>query len=173
MKISDTSVGIDHSEIRPCSDGCRNIGFNCGFLISRQVLDFRNEISKTVFKIDSKSPENLGVFFEEILEINFNRMTKNNRVRNLHHGGFHMKGEQHSLIFRCSFLLSKETDKRRLAHAGRVDDFPGLQGNPFFKNSHRSVSRGVLNLDRSRTLDCDRFFVRSEITFGHGGDTGF
>ena len=100
-------------------------------------------------------------------------MTKNNRVRNLHHGGFHMKGEQHSLIFRCSFLLSKETDKRRLAHAGRVDDFPGLQGNPFFKNSHRSVSRGVLNLDRSRTLDCDRFFVRSEITFGHGGDTGF
>ena len=100
-------------------------------------------------------------------------MTKNNRVRNLHHSGFHMKGEQHSLIFRYSFLLSKETDKRRLAHAGRVDDFPGLQGNPFFKNSHCSISGGMLNLDRSRTFDCDRFFVRSEITFGHGRDTSF
>ncbi len=100
-------------------------------------------------------------------------MTKDDRVRDLHHGRLQVDREQNAGFHAVDFGLD-EVAQRRGRHKGRVDNGAFFVAQPVFQNGLGAIGGGKDDF-RATGLsggDGGRFFVGKEIVAGHRGDGG-
>ena len=97
-------------------------------------------------------------------------MPENYGIGHLHHGGFHVKGKENTLLLGVGHLFAEKSHQGFLAHEGGVEDFSGLQGNGFLQRGLGSVGRGEDDPSLGRGVQGDRLLVGAKITGRHRGD---
>ena len=60
---------------------------------------------------------------EDVFEEGGNTVAKDDRIRDLHHGCFHMKRKENTLLLSVCNLLLEECQQRFFTHASGIDDF--------------------------------------------------
>ena len=97
------------------------------------------EIAKAIFHIHPKISDSGCVFFKNILIEHFDCMTKNDRVGDLHHGCFHVKGKKKAFFFSKFDLLGKESAQCLNTHESAVKHLAIFKCKAFFESRHRTV----------------------------------
>mmetsp|Transcript_22681 Transcript_22681/g.50799 ORF Transcript_22681/g.50799 Transcript_22681/m.50799 type:complete len:281 (-) Transcript_22681:55-897(-) len=97
-------------------------------------------------------------------------MAEHDGVRDLHHGGLQVQGEEHTLLLGLVNLLVIKLAKRLAVHEAGIEDLPGKQGDLLLQNGDSAVLGHVLNAHVAILLDADGLFVGIEISITHGGD---
>ena len=65
----------------------------------------------------------------KVLEEDLNGVAEDDRIGDLHHGGFHVKREeQTSALFASAICAFEKGDERLLPHDGRIENFTGFEG---------------------------------------------
>ena len=136
MQVGDSLVGVDHGQSRTLLIGSDDIRLNFGFLFCRKLVQFANEITESVFKINPESSQCVRMLADKVLEVGFHPVTENNRVGHLHHGRLHVQGEKNALFLGPGNLLFKKVNQGGLAHDGPVQDFPFQQRQGFLQCAH-------------------------------------
>ena len=101
-------------------------------------------------------------------------MAKNDRVRNLHHSGLQVYGEQNTSRFGLFNLIGQKQIKRTARHECRIHNSARTIGDALLQNSDAAILRHQFNSCCTRLLcgQRDRFFVRKEIIARHGRHNG-
>ena len=107
---------------------------------------------------------------KDILVIDRHSMTEDLRVRDLHHGGFHVKREQYALFGRVLNLLFEECAQRLDAHEGGIHHFARLQGHFRLQDGRLAILADKLDPHFSRRGRGQRLFIRKEISTLHVTD---
>ena len=63
------------------------------------------------------------MFVEDVFEEGCNTVAKDDRVGDLHHGGFHVKRKENPLVLGVCNLLLKECQQCLFTHASGINDF--------------------------------------------------
>ena len=122
MKVGDALVAIDHGDRGAMRVDRLNVRLDGSAFSSRKRGDLGNQVAESVLDIHADPFERGSVFGEYWLEIRAYRVTKDDRVGDLHHGGLEVHREQHARGLGDSDLFG---DKRREcldAHDRGVDD---------------------------------------------------
>ena len=172
VEVGDALVGIDHRERRAGGVGGLDVGLDLRLLVGGEGLDLTNQIAEAVPQIHAERGEGGGVFGEEVLEEDLDGVAENDRVGDLHHGGFQVDGEQDVVLFRLGDLLSEELDEGGLVEDGGVDDFAGKERGLFLEDSGRAVRGDKLDFHGGRLGHGEGFLVRVEIIAAHRADAG-
>ena len=106
------------------------------------------------------------------LEPCFDRVTKDDRVRDLHHGGFHVQREQRAFGLRLFDLVLKERRKRLGRHEGSVNNRARGVRDTLFQNGLGAISGGQHDFGRRISRQRGGFLVGAEIIARHRGDAG-
>ena len=99
MQVSDALIGINHRQGRTSRINRIEVSVDFCLLVGRQCSDFGVNITNTVINVYTQLGEQVGVLSQYVFIENRNSVTENNRVRHLHHGGFHVQREQNALCF--------------------------------------------------------------------------
>mmetsp|Transcript_23502 Transcript_23502/g.50024 ORF Transcript_23502/g.50024 Transcript_23502/m.50024 type:complete len:281 (+) Transcript_23502:1706-2548(+) len=99
-------------------------------------------------------------------------MAEHDGVRDLHHGGLQVQGEEHALLLGLINLLVKECAEVLAIHEGGIEHLPGNQGKLLLQNGDNTVLGHKLNARDAILLDADGLLVGVEVPIAHGGDSG-
>ena len=121
MQIRNALGRIDHGEVRTCGECGVDGSLDFGFLgITFEALE---QVTETVVGIDSEFLEEVSVLREHVLEEHADKCTEQHRVRDLHHRGLEVHGEEEALGLGFGHCIGDELFKRSHAHDGCIDDF--------------------------------------------------
>ena len=94
MQVSDALIGVHHCKVRPLIkdliEGCTD------FFTIVQLIQACVNGRQTVVTIQTCSQQFLAVLLENVREEGAHCVTEDDWVRNLHHGGLEVYGEEHS-----------------------------------------------------------------------------
>ena len=91
MKIGDALVAINHGDGRTMRVDRLNVRLNGGAFSFGKRGDLGNQVAETVLDIHAKPLERGSVLRKHRLEIRAHRVTKDDRVGDLHHGCLQMQ----------------------------------------------------------------------------------
>ena len=112
------------------------------------------------------------MLLEYILVEHGNEMTEHDRIGDLHHGGFEVNGEQHTLCLGIVDLLLNEFAQSLGAHEGAVKNFASLQSQLLLQNRDLAGLVDKLDFDIAGLFHGDRLFTVIKITGIHMGNMG-
>mmetsp|Transcript_20286 Transcript_20286/g.41642 ORF Transcript_20286/g.41642 Transcript_20286/m.41642 type:complete len:281 (+) Transcript_20286:1785-2627(+) len=98
-------------------------------------------------------------------------MAEHDGVRDLHHGGLQVQGEEHTLLLGNINLLVEELAECLAVHEAGIEHFPGEQWDLVLQNGDGAINGHMLNADGAVLLDADRLLVAVEVPIDHRGDT--
>ena len=128
MEIGDAFIRVHHRRFGPFCVSRLDVGFDFGFLVVRQFLDFQVKIAKTQIGRDAERRKGCGMLFENVFKVDINRMSEENGIGDLHHGGFKVQRQQQvpglGILHLCFIVLAQDT----AMHHGRIEDFSGFKG---------------------------------------------
>ncbi len=127
MQIGDAFAGVDHGQLRAIGAAGFQVSQNFLFLGRRQGFNLLIEIDHAVVHIDTNFVKEFAMLGKSIFVVHTHRMTKNDGVRDLHHGGFEVKRENETSFFGIVHLLFKELTERFFAHVHAVNDLSSQQ----------------------------------------------
>ena len=99
-------------------------------------------------------------------------MTKQNWVRDLHHGGFNVEREENILFLSGLNLCCVEVSQGADAHERPVDYFSRQHGNVFFEHLGGAILCHELNGDGAVCPNHHGFFAAVEVSCFHMGHVG-
>ena len=105
MQIGDAFIGIHHRYIRVVSINRSNFRFYTGAGIGIEFIQIAQQVTEAVVYVHTGSRQLLTIFFKYRRKEYFYRVTKDDGVGNLHHGGFHVQREQYTFGFGIGHLL--------------------------------------------------------------------
>ena len=85
VQVRNSVSGVDHRQFGTIFIHRRDVGFDLSFLIRIQLVEFIQNIRKTVIDIDDNPLERLGVLFEGFFVEHGNTMAEDDRIGYLHH----------------------------------------------------------------------------------------
>ncbi len=91
VEVGNSLVGIDHIHFRLLIHAGLQVGPDLGLLIGGQGLNLGFYVADAVVGVDAEFGEGIGMFFIDLLEEHRNRVTEDDGVGNLHHGGLHVQ----------------------------------------------------------------------------------
>ena len=173
VKVGDALVGVDHGERGAVFVSLGNVRLDLRFLVGGEGLDFCDEIAEAVVVVDAEGGERLAVFRDEIAEENFHGVAENDRVADLHHGGFHVEGEQDTGVFRLGDLLVEKDGESVLREESSVQDLTGEERGGFLEDGYGAIGGDEFDLRVGGGGDGDGFLVGEEIALPcHRADAG-
>ena len=110
-------------------------------------LDFRQQISKTIFRIHTKFVKQPSILLHQLLKKHIHYSSKNNRVGDLHHRGLHVQRKEQPTCTGVLDFIGYKLLQRRHIHHCCVDDLPLLKRNALFQ--YRLFPVGIYKYDRS------------------------
>lgn len=174
VEIGDAFVGVDHAERRAVGVGELDVGLDFGFFVRGEFAEFGDEVTEAIVEVDAEFGERRFVFGDEVFEEDFDGVAEDDGVGDLHHGGFHVQGEEDTFGFGDGDLFFDEGGEGLFAHEGGVDDFTGFERGGGFEDFDAAVFAGELDFDVGGGGDGDGFFVGEEVASAvHGADGGF
>mmetsp|Transcript_22686 Transcript_22686/g.50824 ORF Transcript_22686/g.50824 Transcript_22686/m.50824 type:complete len:281 (-) Transcript_22686:55-897(-) len=99
-------------------------------------------------------------------------MAEHDGVRDLHHGGLQVQGEEHALLLGLINLLVKECAEVLAIHEGGIEHLPGNQGKLLLQNGDNTVLGHKLNARDAILWDTDGLLMGVKVPIAHGGDSG-
>ena len=164
VQVGDPAVGVDHGD---AAEVLGHIGGE-GRLVG-VALHLADGVAKAVVGVHAQGGKRLAVLLKKRSKPRTNAMPKDDRVRDLHHGRFHVQREQYAVVFGTGDLLLKEGSQRSLAHKGGIHHFAGFDRNR--RTQLGGVSRFVGERDVHLACfgDRDRLLVAEEVAIGHAG----
>ena len=95
------------------------------------------------------------MFVEDVFKEGGNTVTKDDRIGDLHHGCFHVKRKENTLVLSVRNLFLEECQQRLFTHVSSVDDFTCEQWGALLENGGGAISRGMFNADIGRVFNGD------------------
>ena len=138
MQIGDAAITVDHIHRRARCHASVNRRFDIGL-----TCNAGQEITQTRIGVDAKCRQTIPKFFKDGRKIGFDRMAKDDRVRDLHHCGLHMQREQHAIFLRLFNLCRQKIAQRRSTHEGRINNRARGVANCILQNSLSAIFRNV------------------------------
>ena len=172
MEVGDPAVGVDHGHGRALGEGGLDGRLDGGPLGLGELLEGRQHAGQAVVRVGADALEDRAVFGEDISEEHLHRVTKDDRVGDLHHRGLQVQREEHTLALGVVHRPGQEVAQGRPAHDGGVEDLPGLQRDRRPERGHRAVVGHQLDRDVGGGLDRHRPLVGPEVPRLHGGHVG-
>src|SRR5690554_1440580 len=127
VQVGHAFYGIHHGDFRAVLVGLVQ-GFLDLFLLRLgQLLDFLKYRGKAVVRIYTNFVKQLAILIEKLLVVNLHRVTKHDRVGDLHHGSFYVQGEHYPGFFAVFDGFFKKFAERILAHKHAIKHFAFLQ----------------------------------------------
>jgi hypothetical protein len=133
-----------------------NVSLKCRFLVRREGLDLGDKIAKAISEVHSELVDCRCVLGEKVLEEDLHGVAKDDRIGDLHHGGFHVKREEEALFFCLGNLRLEKFDERFFSHNGRIENFAYFQGDLFLEDSDVAVRAHKLDSYIRRLWNRDR-----------------
>ena len=168
MQVGDATVAINHVKRWTLGhaglDGRHDRG---------AVFDAGQQITKARIRVHAKGCHLIGIGFKDRCQIGFHGMAKDDRVRDLHHRGFHMQREQRAFGFGRLDLLGKESVKRLTRHEGCIHHGASRIADAVLQNRLGAVLGDMHDFGNRGRRQGRRDLVREEITTRHGGNAGF
>ena len=96
VKVRDAFRRVHHRQLGPMFVAGMKIAHDFLALTLRQGRDFVVEIDHAVIDIHAEFFQDFGMFFKGLFVKNLDAVAKDNRMRDLHHGGLHMQREHHA-----------------------------------------------------------------------------
>ena len=172
VQVGDALVGIDHGQGRPLGvDGLDVVLdlFARGF---RQGLDLGVEVAQAVVDVDPELFEHGGMLVQGLLVEDGDRVAEEDRVRDLHHRGLQVQGQEQALGLGVLDLLLVELAQGLLAHESPGEDFAWQRVQLVFQDFDRPVLADELDLEVGALAHGHGFFVAVEIAAAHVDDPG-
>ena len=116
VQVGDALVGIHHVHRRAHLAHFLDRGHDLG--LARHLVQ---QGTHAAIGIDAQLFHLVAVLVEDRLEPLLDRVTEDDRVRNLHHRGLHVQREQNALFLGLLDFLGQERVQRLGGHVGRVD----------------------------------------------------
>ena len=104
---------------------------------------------------------------------NPHRVAKDDRVRDLHHGGFHVQRKQNPFVFRVGNFRRQKFSQFGNGHKRSVHDFAGQHRHAVLKQMRRTRTVDQFDFKSTHCFDRHGFFVRSEIIGAHRRHVAF
>ena len=167
MQVGDAFVAVHHIHGRALVHACVNRGHDL-----RLALYALKQVAQAGIRVHTKVCHFRAVDVEDRFEKDLNRVTKDDRVGNLHHRGFHVQGEERALFLGARDFLREERIKGGCAHEGRIDNCARGVADALFQNSFACC---CFQHDLSGCLfrECRGFLVREEVAACHRRHTRF
>ena len=141
-------------------------------IVLGQILETVEDGGQAVVRAQAGGGDLCAVGVEELGEVGLDDVAEDDRVRDLHHGGLEVGGEQHALFLGAGNLRGEERVQRGGTHHGAVDDLAGQDREGPLEDLDRAVVLDQLDLDVAVGLDDHGLLVGAEVVGGHGGDVG-
>ena len=105
-----------------------DVGLDLGALGLGQGLDLGVEVAQSVGGVDTQFLDDGCVLLEDGLVEDGHRMAEHDGIRDLHHGGLEVQGQQQAVLLGGLDLLGVEGAQGLDAHHGGIDDLAIRQG---------------------------------------------
>ena len=173
MQVADALVGIHHIHRRAVGDGGGNISLNRGVVGHGGHAVHHG--AKARVGVNTRRSQRRAVLFKHGCQEHLDRMTKDDRVRHLHHRGLEVDREQHALGLGGCDLFGQERLQRLGRHKGAIHDSARGVFDAVFQHGDRAILGHMFDARRTGlcVIERDRGFIRAEIAARHGGDMGF
>ncbi len=116
VKIGDAFVGVDHGKFRTLRVDRLDVGLDRRLLVIGKRCYLRIDIADSVIGVDPKFVEQRCVLVKNISIENADHMTKDNRIRDLHHRRFQVQRQDDVLGFGIRNLLGEKFAQSGAAH---------------------------------------------------------
>ena len=170
MKVGDALVAIDHGDRGAMRVDRLNVCLDGSAFGSRKRGDLGNQVAESVLNIHADPFERCSMFGEYWLEIRAYGMTKDDRVRDLHHGGLQMQREQQPRGASLCNLRFKKRDQLVLTEERSVNDVARVEFDALLEHCHGAASSDVFNTHCRSCWHGNGAFITEEIAMGHGGN---
>ena len=170
MKIGDALVAIDHGNGGTMRVDRLNVRLNGGAFSVGKRGDLGNQVAETVLDIHADAFERGSVFGEHRLEIRAHRVTKDDRVGDLHHGCFQMQREKQPRSARVCDLRFKECAQLVLTEERSINDVACVELDALLEHCDGAAGSDVFNTHCRSCWHGDGTFITEEIAMGHGGN---
>ena len=169
MQVGDALVGVDHGEVGAV--GKRGVESSLDFLALIQVLQALVNSAQAVLAIEAGSQQLLAVLVIYIGEEGADDVAEEDGVRDLHHGGLQVGGEEHAFFLGALDLCDEELIQGLGGHEGAVDDLT-LENRQLRQQGLLAI--GSLQDDGQGVLvvQNDGLLIVTEVVVCHGGNVG-
>mmetsp|Transcript_13332 Transcript_13332/g.20566 ORF Transcript_13332/g.20566 Transcript_13332/m.20566 type:complete len:241 (-) Transcript_13332:161-883(-) len=113
------------------------------------------------------------MLLKDVFEIHRNTVSKDNRVRDLHHSGFEMERSHKSLFFTGTQFFFEKGSQFLHTQTSSVDDLLVLELKTIFQNNLFSSIFLKNNFDGAISLENSGFFAAIKVTLRHGSNVCF
>ncbi len=139
---------------------------------SGQVLEAAEDGGEAVVGAHAGGVELLAVGLEQFGEVGLHHVAEDDGVRDLHHGGLQVRGEEDAVFLGAGNLGCQERIQGGGAHHGAVDDLAGQHGERLLQDLDRAVFTDQLDGDGAVGVNDHGLLVRAEVVSRHGGNVG-
>ena len=170
MQVGDALVAIDHGDRGAMRVDRLNVRLNGRAFGFRKRGDLGNQVAKSVLDIHADPFERCSVFSKYWLEISAYGMTKDDRVRDLHHGCFQMQREKQPRDASLCNLRFKERAQLVLTQERSINDVARVELDAILEHCHGAAGADMLNTHCRGCWHGEGAFITEEIAMGHGGN---
>mmetsp|Transcript_23326 Transcript_23326/g.40537 ORF Transcript_23326/g.40537 Transcript_23326/m.40537 type:complete len:773 (-) Transcript_23326:1760-4078(-) len=170
VQVGDAFVAVDHVHGRAGQSG--DLGFDGIGVVER--VDRGQNSTQTRVRGTTGCCNRFAVCVPNRAQPCFYRVAKDDRVRDLHHGGFHVQGEHGAVGFGVFNRVCEEGAQRFGRHEGGVCDGASSQRVAVLEHGRGPVfaNKFDLRITGLRLGDGGGFFVGVEVVARHGADFG-
>ena len=158
MQVGDAFVAVNHVHRRAVGHDLINSGHDLGL-----VFHAGQQIAQARVRVHTQRGHLITVLVEDRRKEGLDRVTKDDRVRDLHHRGFHVEREQRAFVLGLGDLVREERIERFGGHECSIHHRASGKADAVFQNRFRSISGDMHDLGGCFTSQRRRGFVREEI----------
>ena len=126
MQVGNSLDRIHHRQFRALRVAGLDVLLNLLSLRARQMGNIVIHTAEAVVGVDAEFLEQLCVLLEDLFVEDLDRVSKHDRVRHFHHGGFHMQRPHHPGVLGIVHALFKKFLQCSAAHKHGVQYFTRL-----------------------------------------------